>query len=131
MWLTGMKTPDHHTIDRFRSEKLSGILKEIFSQIVQLLLAEGMVSVKEVVFTDGTKIESTANRYTFVWGKAIKTSKDRIKAQLDDLWKYAQGIAAEELKDSSSSNFASLAPEKVKEAIQKIDAAISDKEEVH
>src|SRR5690606_3508635 len=29
MWLTGMRTPDHHTINRFRSERLSGVLKEI------------------------------------------------------------------------------------------------------
>ena len=56
MWLTGMKTPDHHTINRFRSEKLSGILKEIFSQIVQLLMQEGMVNLKEAVFTDGSRL---------------------------------------------------------------------------
>ena len=82
-----MKTPDHNTINRFRSEKLSSILKQIFSQIVLLLAQEGIVSLKEAVFTDGTKIESVANRYTFVWGKSIKTSKDRIQSQLDDLWK--------------------------------------------
>jgi transposase len=69
MWLTGMKTPDHNTINRFRSEKLSSILKQIFSQIVLLLAQEGIVSLKEAVFTDGTKIESVANRYTFVWGQ--------------------------------------------------------------
>ena len=129
MWLTGMKTPDHHTINRFRSEKLSGILKEIFSQIVQLLMQEGMVNLKEAVFTDGTKIGSAANRYTFVWGKAIRTSKERIKAQPDELWNYARGVAAEELKDTSSADFESLAPEKVKAAVEKISRAISDKEE--
>lgn len=125
-----MKTPDHHTINRFRGEKLSGILKEIFSQIVQLLVAEGMVNVKEAVFTDGTKIESAANRYTFVWGKSIKTSKDRIKSQLEELWNYAQGVAAEEMQDSAVSDFESLAPDKVKAAIKKIDEAISDKQDV-
>jgi transposase len=50
MWLTGMKTPDHNTINRFRSEKLSSILKQIFSQIVLLLAQEGIVSLKEAVF---------------------------------------------------------------------------------
>lgn len=128
MWLTGMRTPDHHTINRFRSERLSGVLKEIFSQIVRLLVAEGVVSVKEAVFTDGTKIESAANRYTFVWGKAIKASKERIKAQLDELWKYAQGVAAEELKDTSRPDFETVTPEKVRQAVEKIDEALSDKE---
>jgi hypothetical protein len=51
-----------------------------------MLANEGMVSLKEAVFVDGTKIESAANRYTFVWGKAIQKNKDRIKAQLDELW---------------------------------------------
>ena len=127
MWLCGMKMPDHNTINRFRSEKLSGILKEIFSQIVLLLAEEGIVSLKEAVYTDGTKIESVANKYTFVWGKSIKTSKDRIKAQLDELWKYAQGIAAEELKDISPASFEQINAEKIKETVAHIEKALEDK----
>jgi hypothetical protein len=127
MWLCGMKTPDHNTINRFRSEKLSGILKEIFSQIVLLLAEEGIVSLKEAVYTDGTKIESVANKYTFVWGKSIKTSKDRIKAQLDELWKYAQGIAADELKDIGPSSFEQVDAEKIKETVAQIEKALEDK----
>lgn len=128
MWLCGMKTPDHNTINRFRSEKLSGILKQIFSQIVLLLAEEGIVSLKEAVFTDGTKIESVANRYTFVWGKSIKTSKERIQSQLDDLWKYAQGVAAQELKDPSPSEFEQVNAEQVRQTIARIDQALQDKE---
>jgi hypothetical protein len=37
---------------------------------------------KEALFTAGTKIESVANRYTFVWGKSIKTAKEWTKSQL-------------------------------------------------
>jgi transposase len=128
MWLTGMKTPDHNTINRFRSEKLTGILKQIFSQIVLLLAEEGIVSLKEAVYTDGTKIESAANRYTFVWGKSIKTSKERIKSQLEDLWKYAQSVAAEELKEPSPSEFEQVNAEQVRKTIAKIDQALEDKE---
>lgn len=130
MWLLGMKKPDHNTINRFRSEKLSGVLKQIFSQIVLLLAEEGIVSLKEAMFTDGTKIESVANRYTFVWGRSIKTNKERIKTQLDELWKYAQGVAAEELKDTAPLTFEEIDPEKVKQTIERIDAALDDKEEV-
>lgn len=130
MWLLGMKKPDHNTINRFRSEKLSGVLKEIFCQIVQLLVAEGIVSLKEAVFTDGTKIESVANRYTFVWGKSIQKNKDRIKTQLDELWQYGQDIAGEELKDTAPLAFEEVNAEKVKHAIAKINAALQDKQEV-
>jgi transposase len=130
MWLLGMKKPDHNTINRFRSEKLSGVLKQIFSQIVQLLAAEGIVSLKEAVFTDGTKIESVANKYTFVWGKSIKNSKEKIKNQLDELWQYAQDIAKEELKDTAPLEYSEINPQKVKETISRINAALEDKEEV-
>ncbi|WPU97143.1 IS1182 family transposase [Mucilaginibacter sabulilitoris] len=130
MWLLGMKKPDHNTINRFRSEKLSGVLKQIFSQIVLLLQQEGIVSLKEAVFTDGTKIESVANKYTFVWGKSIKNSKEKMKAQLDELRGYAQSIAAEELKDTAPLEYSEINPEKVKETISKINAALEDKEDV-
>lgn len=130
MWLLGMKKPDHNTINRFRSEKLSGVLKQIFSQIVQLLAAEGIVSLKEAIFTDGTKIESVANKYTFVWGKSIKNSKEKIKNQLDELWQYAQDIAKEELKDTAPLEYSEINPQKVKETISKINAVLEDKEEI-
>ncbi|HEY2583944.1 MAG TPA: IS1182 family transposase [Mucilaginibacter sp.] len=130
MWLCGMLKPDHNTINRFRSEKLSGILKDIFSQIVIMLSEQGIVSLKEAVFTDGTKIESVANKYTFVWGRSIKTNKERIKTQLDELWGYAQKIAAEELKDTSPLDFDQISPEKVKQAVAKLNQVLEDKPEV-
>lgn len=130
MWLCGLKKPDHNTINRFRSKRLSGVLKEIFSQIVFLLNEQGIISLKEAVFTDGTKIEAQANRYTFVWGKSIKTSKERIKNQLDELWNYAQCIAAEELKEENPLEQGPVDATKVKEAIAKINAALEDKEDV-
>jgi len=47
------------------SERLKGVLKQVFGQVVELLVSEGLVNLQEV-YTDGTKIESKANRYTFV-----------------------------------------------------------------
>ena len=32
MWLVGMNRPDHNTINRFRSDRLKNVLKEVFSQ---------------------------------------------------------------------------------------------------
>jgi len=88
MWLTGMQTPDHNTINRFRTDKLKGVLKEVFSQVVLLMVGEGLVNIK-TIYVDGTKLEANANKYTFVWGKSIKRNKERIKTQLNELWKYA------------------------------------------
>ena len=69
MWLSGMQYPDHNTINRFRSDRLKDVLKEVFGQVVQLLIESGHVNLNEV-YLDGTKIEANANRYTFVWGRA-------------------------------------------------------------
>jgi radical SAM protein with 4Fe4S-binding SPASM domain len=126
MWLTGMSKPDHNTINRFRGQRLQKTLQPIFTQVVMLLCEEGLLSLKEL-YTDGTKIEASANRYTFVWGRAMKTSRERIKEQLNDLWKYAQSVAASELDDTDPSGFDKIDSRKVTETIEKINEALRDK----
>ena len=126
MWLSGMNTPDHNTINRFRSDRLKEVLRQVFTQVVLLLSEEGLLNIKSL-YTDGTKMEANANRYTFVWGKAIRTSKERIKKQLDELWQYAQNIAASELPDRDPTDFDKIDAEKVEQTIQKIDDALKDK----
>ena len=125
MWLSGMSTPDHNTINRFRSDRLKEVLRQVFTQVVLLLSEEGLLNIKEL-YTDGTKIEANANRYTFVWGKAIKTSKEKIKKQLDELWQYAQNIAAAELPDTDPSGFEKIDADKVEKTIEQINEALKD-----
>jgi transposase len=126
MWLSGMTTPDHNTINRFRGERLKDVLRDIFTQVVQLLAQEGLLSIKEL-YTDGTKIEANANRYTFVWGNAIKTNKEKIKKQLDELWQYAQKVAAEEMDDTDPSGFDKIDAEKVEQTINQINEVLKGK----
>jgi len=114
-----MSRPDHNTINRFRSQRLNGEIKAIFTQIVLLLEKEGLVSL-ENTFVDSTKIEANANRYTFVWGKAIKKQKARISQQLEELWNYAEKVAKDELHDTESIDFKEIDSEKVNQAITKI-----------
>ena len=71
MWLTAFQKPDFRTINTFRSEKLKDSIEEIFASTVKLLNRKGYVSL-EKYFVDGTKIESAANKYTFVWKKAVE-----------------------------------------------------------
>lgn len=125
MWLSGMSTPDHNTINRFRSERLKEVLQQVFTQVVLLLSEEGLLNIKEL-YTDGTKVEANANRYTFVWGKAIKTSKERIQKQLAELWQYAQNIAAAEMPDTDPSGFDKIDADKVEKTIEQINEALKD-----
>src|ERR1041384_3527223 len=126
MWLSGLTKPDHNTINRFRSERLKKVLKKIFAQVVMLLAEEGLVSL-QTAYVDGTKIEANANRYTFVWGNAIKTSKERIAKQLEALWGYTEKIAAEELKDTAPVTFEKIDAQKVQQTIEQIDQVLKDK----
>ncbi|MCL5105047.1 MAG: IS1182 family transposase [Armatimonadetes bacterium] len=127
MWLSGMSRPDHNTINRFRCDKIKDSLKEVFSQVVMLLVNSELVNLKEI-YVDGTKIEANANRYSFVWGKCIKNNEERIRCQLNDLWDYSQQIAAEELNDTEDVDFAVIDAEKVQETIDKINATLAGKE---
>ncbi|AZA77316.1 IS1182 family transposase [Chryseobacterium sp. G0186] len=126
MWVSAMSRPDHNTINRFRSQRLKGEIKAIFTQIVLLLEKEGLVSL-ETTFVDGTKIEANANRYTFVWGKAIKKHKARISQQLEELWNYAEKVAKDELQDTENIDFKEVDSEKVTQTITKINEVLRDK----
>lgn len=127
MWLAAMTRPDHNTINRFRSQRLKKVLKQVFTQIVTLLVNSGHVSLKDIN-VDGTKIEANANRYTFVWGNAIKNNKEKIALQLEELWQYTEKIASEELKDKRPASFAPTDPESVKNTIDTINEALKEKE---
>ena len=127
MWLAGMNKPDHNTINRFHSDRLKDVLKTVFGQVVELLVEAGHLDLKEI-YTDGTKLEAQANRYTFVWGNAIKKSKERMAEQLKELWTYAEGIAAEELKYEPPESFAVVSAEQVSKTIERIDQALQGKE---
>ena len=127
MWLSGMSKPDHNTINRFRGKRLDGNLKEIFGSVVQMLANEGYLNIKEV-YIDGTKIEANANRYTFVWGKAIATQKQKIKQQLEQIWAHVQSVYESEKDLPPSPDFEEISAEKVEKAIAQINEALKNKE---
>lgn len=127
MWISGMSKPDHNTINRFRGKRLDGNLKEIFGSVVEMLANGGYLSIKEV-YIDGTKVEANANRYTFVWGKAIATQKQKIKEQLEQIWEYVQSVYENEKDLPPTPDFEEISAEKVEEAIAQINQALKDKQ---
>jgi transposase len=81
MWLTGNRPLDFMTINRFRSERLKGIIEDIFTEVVNLLIAEKYTNF-ENNFLDGIKIKANANKYSYVW----KKETHRQTKNLRDLW---------------------------------------------
>lgn len=99
MWLSGNQTPDHNTINRFRSSHLKDAIHEIFTQVVIMLVDMGYLSL-DVVYVDGTKIESRANRYTFVWRKSVEKYKARLEEKIRKILELVEeGIAGDNLPD--------------------------------
>jgi transposase len=99
MWLSGMQTPDHNTINRFRSSNLKDTINEIFTQVVLLLVEMGHLSL-DVIYIDGTKIESRANRYTFVWRKTVEKNKAKLESKIQGvLQQIEEGIIQDNQPD--------------------------------
>ncbi|MCE5221961.1 MAG: IS1182 family transposase [Clostridium sp.] len=81
-WLMqGQKAPTHNTIARFRSERLASCIKDLFSQLIIKLGELDEIEFKNI-FIDGTKIEANANRYTFVWKKAIEKFETKLQEKI-------------------------------------------------
>ena len=68
--LEGRKAPDHAAIARFRTKHFAKCANQLLAQMTDLLYRLNQVTDTEV-FIDGTKIEASANKYTFVWKKAV------------------------------------------------------------
>ncbi len=76
--------PDHSTIARFQNARLTPVIEDLFYQLINKLVELGEVGY-ENVFIDGTKIEANANKYTFVWKKAVTKNRNKLiqKIQLE------------------------------------------------
>ncbi|SPZ87389.1 Transposase DDE domain [Sphingobacterium multivorum] len=90
---------------------------------------KGLLSIEDV-YTDGTKIEANANKYTFVWKKAIQTNKEKMKAALKDIWEYAQSIAKAEDNLPEPPDLTTIDREKVQATVDNLNRVLSDKPSV-
>jgi len=89
--LGGCNVPNFRTINDFRSKKLMGKFDGMFTQAVKLMVEDGYVDLKEQ-YIDGTKIESVANKYTFVWKRTVKTNKGKLMKNLSSLLENVSAI---------------------------------------
>lgn len=94
MWLSGGAKPDFRTINYFRGKRLKGTFEELFRQVVELLHKEGFVSL-EVQYIDGTKIESAANKYSFVWRGSVEKHDKRLREKTDAVLREIEQVICE------------------------------------
>lgn len=79
--LDGQTPPDHSTINRFR-QKIINLTPNLLNQIVEILVEEKQIDLSSI-YIDGTKIESYANRYSFVWRGSIEKLRVKIIKHFD------------------------------------------------
>ena len=78
IWLLGGEpVPDQSTIARFK-RRCAEEIEDLFYQYVNLLEKQGETD-HEVVFIDGTKMESRAGRYTFCWRGTVEKALAKVK----------------------------------------------------
>jgi transposase len=82
MWLSGHSAPDYRTINYFRGKRLKDQIQKLFAEVVRLLHDLNYLSL-DVQYIDGTKIESAANRYTFVWKGAVEKNKAKLETKIE------------------------------------------------
>lgn len=99
MWLSGNQTPDFRTINNFRSLHLKEAINHLFTQVVLMLAEMGYISL-QTVYIDGTKMESRAGRYTFVWRKTVEKNKAKLEVKIRKILEMIdEGIAQDNLSD--------------------------------
>jgi transposase len=79
--LEGAAAPDHATFARFRSIHFAPCSKRILAEMSNALYDIGEIS-GETIFIDGTKIEASANKYTFVWKKSVTKNQAKLLMKL-------------------------------------------------
>jgi len=130
MWLSGMKRPDFRTINYYRGKRLKDGFDSVFTQVVELLHQAGFVSLK-VQYIDGTKIESVANKYTFVWRGSVEKYDAKLKAKTEALLNQIEHNHAIENQENPVAE--ELTAEEVAQRVEriksKVDAENLSKEE--
>ncbi|WP_208559210.1 IS1182 family transposase [Marinilactibacillus kalidii] len=130
-WLTGQTLVSYRTLNRFRvSETTKGILQDLYCTFSIRLKQEKLIEGK-ALFIDGTKFEANANKYTFVWKKAVDRFYPRLKEKEVQYYKEEiaplidQAVEKDQNQVFSKEEIAALHG-LIQEEIEKVELEISD-----
>ena len=121
IWLAGYEQPDFITINRFRN-RVKHEINNVFTQLVLLLNAKGLVTL-DVEYIDGTKIESKANKYTFVWRKTVEKNRAKLLEKIRVLLSQVDDAIAQ---DKAEAEAVSFTPETLTEIATELRDALTE-----
>ena len=125
IWLAGYEHPDYITINRFRN-RVKKEINAVFTQVVLLLAGRGFVSL-DVEYIDGTKIESKATKYTFVWRKTVEKNRAKLLEKIKVLLSQIDDVIAQE--NASEQEKVGFTPELLHSMARELNAALSEEPE--
>ena len=123
IWLAGYEKPDFITINRFRN-RVKKEINAVFTQVVLLLAERGFVSL-DVKYIDGTKIESKANKYTFVWRKTVEKNRARLLEKIKMLLEQIDDVIAQD--NASEQEKVEFTPELLHSMAKELNASLAEK----
>lgn len=121
IWLAGYEQPDFITINRFRN-RVKQEINNVFTQLVLLLSAKGLVTL-DVEYIDGTKMESKANKYTFVWRKTVEKNRAKLLEKIRVLLSQVDDAIAQ---DKAAEDTVGFTPEMLTEIAAELRNALSE-----
>lgn len=134
LWISAKNTPDFRIINRFRSSRMKGLIDDVFTKVMELLVKEELVNIDNY-FIDGTKIEADANKYTFVWRKRMQKNKDKLQIKIHNLISQIEEENDKENKRYKDKDLeelgedSNITSEKLDNLVKKIDEILSKKPE--
>jgi len=111
---------------------MKSVLETVFTAVLQFLAEEKYVKL-EHYFVDGTKIEANANRYTFVWGKAVVKHKAKLQEKVKTLFATIEETEKQEEREHGNQDLgelgeaAEMTSEKLETAVKKLEERLQEK----
>ncbi len=125
IWLAAQERPDFVTINRFRN-RVKKEINNIFTQVVLLLAERGFITL-DVEYIDGTKIESKANKYTFVWRKTVEKNQAKLQEKIRVLLQQIDDAIAQD--KAAETEAVELTPEALTSLIGELKDALASEPE--
>ncbi|WP_216831869.1 IS1182 family transposase [Alkalihalobacterium elongatum] len=124
MWLAQGYEPSYRTINRFRVHpEVQELLRQCFVQFRCQLVQEKLIE-EEAIFIDGTKIEANANKFTFVWRKAVEKYSANLVEKSNQM--YDELLEKEIIPEIKRENLDELSTEELVKVVEKLDAKVEE-----
>jgi len=124
MWLAQGYEPSYRTINRFRVHPdMKDLIRQCFVQFRVQLVQEKIID-QEAIFIDGTKIEANANKFTFVWKKAVEKHHNRLVEKSNQL--YSELLEKQIIPEIQREDEEHLSIEELSQIAEKLEEVVED-----